>query len=89
MTVRLIVGTVTHQSDITTTSELLDQPQRELLAVILDSLVGLIERITTTAELTTILPRKACPSDLALLKGREQPMTWTKVGHPHVITGFL
>jgi hypothetical protein len=43
VTLRLILMAVTHQRDVSTPPELLEQPQSELLAVILDPLVGFIE----------------------------------------------
>ena len=60
--VRRIFIAVTHQGDVSTTSKLLDQPQCELLSVILDPLVGSIESSATAEEFTSVLTTKGRPT---------------------------
>jgi hypothetical protein len=59
---RLIFVAVTHQCDVSTLPELMDQPQSELLTVILDSLVGSIEPNTAVKEFTPVPASEFRPS---------------------------
>jgi hypothetical protein len=65
MAVLLILLAMTHQSDVSATSQLLDEPQSELLAVILDPLVGYIESNTAVKKLASVPAAEFSPSDLA------------------------
>jgi len=63
--VRLVLLAVTHQRNIAKTTQLLDQPQSELLAVILDPFVGSIEADAAVKELPTVAPPEIRPTDIA------------------------
>jgi hypothetical protein len=57
----LILIAMAHQRDVAATSQLLEQSQGELLAVILDPLVGSIETNAAVKELTPILAPQNLP----------------------------
>jgi hypothetical protein len=65
MTVLLIRVAVTHQGNVSTTPKLLNQPQREFLPVILDSLIGLIEGSATTEEFAAVSATELRPTHCA------------------------
>jgi hypothetical protein len=89
MATRRVLVAVTHQRDISTPPQLLDQPQSELLAVILDALVGLIEGHTTAKELTPVLTPEICPTHRSGLILQEKPFARPEIRHPFVIPGLL
>jgi len=62
---RLLLIAVTHQRNVATPSHLLKQPQRELLTVILDPLIGSIETNAALEELMTVAPREFRLTNLA------------------------
>jgi hypothetical protein len=86
VTARLIFVAVTHQRDVSMPPELLNQPQSELLAVILDVLVAFVEANAALKEFTPIAAREICPT---LTTGPEQLFAWPKVCHPLVIAGLF
>jgi hypothetical protein len=61
MAVLLVLIAMAHQRNIVATSLLLNQPQSELLAVILDPLVGSIETNAAVEQLPTGASRKFSP----------------------------
>jgi hypothetical protein len=64
VTVHLILVAVTHQRDVSATPKLLNQPQRELLTVILDPIVGPIEGSTTAEEFEAVPTPEIRPAEL-------------------------
>jgi len=89
MAILLILIAMTHQRDIAATSQLLNQPQSELLAVILDLLVGAIEANAAVKQLSAVTPAKFGPTDLVEPKQVEQLFARPKIRHPLVIPRFL
>jgi hypothetical protein len=89
MAMLLILIAMTHQRDIAATSQLLNQPQSELLAVILDALVGLVEGDAAAKELTSVPAPEICPTHSAGPILQEKPFTRLKVPHPLVIPRLL
>ena len=66
MTLPLILGAVAHQRHPTASRQLLNQPKRELLAVVLNCSVALVDR-TIEEKLRSIVPCKLRPRHLATL----------------------
>jgi hypothetical protein len=75
MAVRFVFGAVTHQRHGLSPAQLLDQPERELLPVILD---GPAPRVNGTVheQLAAVLLTKLSPGDTAGLNTTEQLLAW-------------
>src|SRR5260370_26948092 len=88
VTTGLIFLAVTHQRDVSTPPELLDQPQSELLTVILDPLVGFIEANAAVKQFTSVSTPEIRPTDLVEPHQRKQLFARPKICHPRVIPGL-
>src|SRR5262245_49048869 len=84
MTLLLVLGAVAEQRHVAAPCQLLDQPQRELLAVVLDGGVVAID-CAVGAKLASIPPDELRPGHLATQHRFQEPFAWTEGWHPHVV----
>jgi len=84
VTLRRVFGAMAHQRHGLPASQLLDQPKREFLPVILDGAASRVNR-PVHEQLAAILPQERPPADSSRLDSSEQPLAWTKRGHPDVV----
>jgi hypothetical protein len=89
MAMRRVLFAMAHQRDISSPPYFLNQPQSELLAVILDSLVGLIESNGAAEELTPVSAPKIRASHGGGPILREKSFAGTEIRHPLVIPRLL
>ena len=84
MTVRLVLIALAQERDRTALRQVLEEAQRELLAVILDRPVAAIDR-ATLEQFLAIAPGKLAPRDLVGLKSTQELLARAEIGHPHLV----
>lgn len=84
MAVRLILGAMTQERHVLFPGEMLDEPKRKFLAVILDGWIRAIERLRLK-QLDAIAPREFRPGKPPRQKATDQPLARTQVRHPNVV----
>ena len=82
----LLFRAMTQQSDRVGLGQLLEQAQREFLAVILDRSIFPVNR-PTFEEFLAITSTEPAPADLAGLYRPQQLLARTEVRHPDIISG--
>src|SRR5262245_9744452 len=84
MAVAFVLRAVTHDRDRPAFCETSDEPQRELLAVVLDRAALHIDR-AIHEELLPVFTHERGPRDAARLDVAKQPLAWTERRHPDVV----
>src|SRR5262245_11282260 len=84
VTVLLIFGAVAHQGDVILAREVLDQSQRELLAVVLDRPAARVDR-AVHEQLSEVLARELRPRLPSREHGSEELLARRERRHPDVV----